>query len=326
MNKQYNVLVTGIGAVIGYGVIKSLTKNCYVVGSDIYSDAVGQHWVDKFVQAPYTSSPEYMGWLKNVISENKIDIVFPGIEQDVHFISANIEELSDLSCKFVINKQYLIDVTKDKLKTYNYLKEKFPENVILSIDKIDWDYITDNVKLPFLLKPKCSYASKGIVKINTKDEFDFYTKHEPQRFIAQPIIGDNDNEYTVATFGYGDGKCGPIIAFRRKLSQEGATAKAVTYFDESLEKLIKKMCEYIKPLGPTNFQFRKIDECYKLLEINPRISSSTSLRKAFGYNEAEMCIDYFLNNSKTVIEKTNIKKGAAQRYIEDYITYDSDNI
>ena len=35
---------------------------------------------------------------------------------------------------------------------------------------------------------------------------------------------------------------------------------------------------------------------------------------------------YFLNNSKTVIEKTNIKKGAAQRYIEDYITYDSDNI
>ena len=63
-----------------------------------------------------------------------------------------------------------------------------------------------------------------------------------------------------------------------------------------------------------------------MLEINPRISSSTSLRKAFGYNEAEMCIDYFLNNSKTVIEKTNIKKGAAQRYIEYYITYDSYNI
>lgn len=31
---------------------------------------------------------------------------------------------------------------------------------------------------------------------------------------------------------------------------------------------------------------------WKMKEINPRISSSTSIRAAFGYNEAEMCVSY----------------------------------
>ena len=328
MDRKYNILVTGVGAIIGYGIIKSLLgKGHYIVGTDIYHDAVGQHWVDKFIQAPYTNSPEYMNWLKNVIEENNIDIVFPGIEQDVHFIAANFSELSKLSCKFVINKLYLIEITKNKFETYKYLKNKFKDNLIFSLDKMDWEYITGMISLPFLLKPKCSYASKGIVKINNREEFDFYSKDNDNKYIAQPIVGDNDNEYTVAVFGFGNGDCGEIIAFKRKLSQEGATAKAVTYFDPVLNDLVKDMCKFIKPEGPTNFQFRKDNDTYKLLEINPRISSSTSLRRAFGYNEAQMSIEYFLENSIENIKNIVIKKGAAQRFIEDYVVYDDcDNI
>jgi len=326
MAKKYNILVTGVGAIIGYGIIKNLLhEGHYIVGTDIYSDAVGQHWVDKFIQAPYTSAPNYMNWLKGVIKDNKIDIVFPGIEQDVHFISANYNKLSSVPCKFVINNPYLINVTKDKFETFKYLKIDFPDNVILSLDTMNWEYIASKLSLPFLLKPKCSYASKGIVKINNKDEFDFYTRNNEDKYIAQPLTGDNDHEYTVATFGYGDGTCGKIIAFRRKLSQEGATAKAVTCFDSKLESLIKNMCSFTKPIGPTNFQFRKDKDIYKLLEINPRISSSTSLRSAFGYNEAKMCIEYYLENSREYIENIIIKPGSAQRYIEDYITYGSCN-
>lgn len=325
---MYNILVTGVGAIIGYGIIKSLLdEGHYLIGTDIYPDAVGQHWVNKFIEAPYTCAPEYIVWLKKIILENKIDIVFPGIEQDVHFIASHLEDLSKLPCKFVINKPQLVKITKNKLETYKYLKDKFPDNVILSLDKMDWEYITDKISTPFLLKPKCSYASKGIIKIKDKREFTFYTKKKKDMYIAQPIVGDNDNEYTVATFGFGNGDCGRIIAFRRKLSQEGATAKATTYFDSGLEVLVKNMCCYIKPVGPTNFQFRNNNGTYKLLEINPRISSSTSIRRLLGYNEAKMCIEYFLENSTKYINGVTIKKGSVQRYIEDYILYeDSDNI
>ena len=324
-----NVLVTGVGAIIGYGIIKSLNQNdYYIAGSDIFEDAVGQKWCNKFIQAVRTDSSNYLSWLRNVITENKIDIVFPGIEQDVHFISDNYEKLNDLPCKFVINNRNLIEITKDKYKTYLYLKDNFNDNVIESIDinssNATFDTLSQKLGCPFLLKPRCGYASKGILKITTKKEFDFYNENKAAQYIAQPIISDNEHEYTVSVFADGNGNFGPRIAFKRKLSQEGATAKAQTYFDGNLDKLLKSLCKFIKPIGPCNFQFRKDGNTYKLLEINPRISSATSLRKAFGYNEAQMCVDFYLFNKE--IKPVKIKKGCARRYIEDVIIYDSDNI
>ncbi len=322
MNKEYNVLVTGVGAIIGYGILKSLPDNCYVVGADIYPDAVGQHWSDKFIQAPYTNHPSYTNWLRNVIEDNKIDIVFPGIEQDVHFLAANKDKFKDLPCKFVLNKVELIEITKNKFDTYNYLKDAFPDNVILSLDKTDYKHIVSLCSLPFILKPKKSYASKGIVKIENQKDFDYWI--DKNDYIAQPIVGDDDSEYTVSVFADGKGDFGPMIALKRKLSKEGSTAKAETYFDDKLVDLLKKMCAFLKPIGPTNFQFRKDNETYKLLEINPRISSATSIRKAFCYNESEMCIDFFLENKH--IDFIKIKTGKAQRFIDDCITYNSFNI
>jgi carbamoyl-phosphate synthase large subunit len=57
-----------------------------------------------------------------------------------------------------------------------------------------------------------------------------------------------------------------------------------------------------------------------LLEINPRISSSTSIRTKFGYNEALMSVDYFLNG--IIPTQPKIQKGKAIRYTEDLIIYE----
>ena len=102
-----------------------------------------------------------------------------------------------------------------------------------------------------------------------------------------------------------------------KLSQEGATAKAEVIESAEMETLIYQMAEILKPVGPTNFQFRYHDGEYLLLETNPRISSSTSLRAAFGYNEAEMCIEFFVEHNRP--KDADIKKGTAVRYIADCV-------
>jgi carbamoyl-phosphate synthase large subunit len=80
------------------------------------------------------------------------------------------------------------------------------------------------------------------------------------------------------------------------------------------------MAEVFKPIGPTNFQFRTDGEVLKLLEINPRISSATSIRASLGYNESVMSINYFLNNQiPTKMDKSKIINKRAIRYLEDYI-------
>jgi carbamoyl-phosphate synthase large subunit len=59
-----------------------------------------------------------------------------------------------------------------------------------------------------------------------------------------------------------------------------------------------------------------------LLEINPRISSSTSLRAAFGYNEAEFCVRHYLEQA--LITQPEIRFGYAVRYIADLVTFEND--
>ncbi len=321
MRGKLRILVTGVGAIIGYGIVQSLRRSrysCEIIGMDIYPDAVGQAWCDEFVQAVPAADPEYPRFLRELICSRGIDLVFFGTEQEIRRVSEAEEALGEQYQKLVLNRKELIALSDDKWSTACMLREHgFPE--IPSRIEGDYPSIAEALGVPFLLKPRCSYAGKGMRVIHDPEEFAFWRSRTPQeQFMVQKIIGDDQHEYTAATFGFGDGTCleTPIV-FSRKLSQEGATAKAKSVQIPESEAEIRRMVRILKPNGPTNFQFRKHGDQYCLLEVNPRISSSTSIRTAFGYNEAEMSICWYLLRTRP--EQPVIRAGEARRYIADWV-------
>lgn len=317
--KKYNVLITGVGAIIGYGLINSLRMSKYdvhVVGMDIYSDAYGQYICDEFIQAIPASAKDYPMFVKKIIKEKNIDLVMFGTEQEIHRLIREKEVMGEDYEKLVINNKTIVDLSNDKWLTHEFLINNGFEAIPSYIEG-EYDELVKKIGIPFLLKPRRSYASKGIEKIHNKEEFDFFKRRVGDQFMVQTLVGDVEHEYTVATFGFADGTCVKPIIMKRKLSQEGATAKATVIECEEMENLVYRMVNLLKPIGPTNFQFRYHDGKYLLLETNPRISSSTSLRAAFGYNEAEMCIDFFVNHERP--KNSVIKKGTAVRYIADCV-------
>lgn len=320
-DEMIRVLVTGVGAIIGYGVIKSLRKldePVYIVGMDIYDDAVGQHWCDKFIQAKYAVDPQYMEFLKKVIHENEIDLVFFGTEQEIYRVNNAREELGGEIDKFVINKPNVLELSKDKWLTREFLiGQGLSDLTIPSVIEGTYEEIAQKFGERFMLKPRSSYASKGIEIVSNKEEFDFYKKRMGSNFMAQKLVGDAEHEYTVSIFGKGDGTYFGRIALRRVLSQEGATAKAEVVEYEKLFEEVDLLCQAFKPFGPTNLQFRLEEGKYLLLEINPRISSSTSIRMAFGFNEAQMCLEYYLKGNIIVPE---VRKGKAVRFIDEVVS------
>ena len=138
--------------------------------------------------------------------------------------------------------------------------------------------------------------------------------------MAQPIVGRDDEEFTVSAFGDGRGGYSASMALRRRLSREGFTDKAEVVNQADFLDAIQDLCRAFSPIGPTNFQFRKTDAGLRLLEINPRISSSTSIRAAFGYNEALMATEMAVE--KRLPAQPDIKGGRAVRYTEDFIFHD----
>lgn len=317
---KYTVLVTGSGAVIGYGIIRSLRRSGYavrIVAIDIYDHAFGKSISDVFYKGVLAYSEEFVDFINDIIIREKVDLIIPGIEQDLYALHKHKDQIL---CPIVMNNDLCIELSKSKLDTYNYLKENSAVNLIPTLYNADYNNCVEKLGYPFLLKPISSYASKGIEKISSEIEFDFFRKRIDNKCIFQKITGSVDDEFTVSVFGDGKGGYFDSIILKRYLSQEGATSRAEILESNQIMAYIGEIATVLKPIGPTNIQIRMENNLPYLLEINPRISSACSIRTAFNYNEPEMCVKFYLEKEPLV--KSLKKKGTVIRYIEDYIRYE----
>lgn len=319
--KKYTVLVSGASGIVGYGILRSLKcLNCTLIGTTIYDDSPADCFADVVEKAPITKDKNYLPWLIDMINKYHVNMVIPAIEDDMSVWSQNRTEIERTGTKILINNCELIEYCLDKWDFYNKLKKEGFEYCIRTSIKAD----INQFDLPFVLKPRCGYSSKGFVKIEDQGTFDKYKNGIGKELIMQEYIDGDDEEYTISAFFDQNSNRKAYIAMRRKLSKLGFTEIAQVVFLQDILEIIDELANIFKPIGPTNFQFRKQNGRWKLLEINPRISSSTSIRTAFGYNESKMSVEYFLEGKE--INQPLIRAGKAIRYTEDYILYDSNNI
>ena len=317
------ILVSGASGIVGYGVLRSLRqsgKSCFLVGTSIYDDSVAPAFCDVFERAPLTSAPEYLSWLLTILKRHRIDLLIPGIEIDMHHWVEHIPEILATGSLPLINTPELIALCKDKWMFYQRLAAGNVDCVIESSLEHDFSGLVAQFNLPFLLKPRQGFGSKGIVRVTSEEVFQKHQHEIGSVLMAQPIVGNDDEEFTTSVFCDGNGGYFAGLALRRKLSHDGFTDKAEVVEMAEFIPTLDELCQLFHPLGPTNFQFRRCADGLKLLEINPRISSSTSIRTAFGYNEISMALDYFLDHRKPV--QPPLRFGRAIRYIDEKIFYE----
>ncbi len=329
MEKQrYNIVATGIGALIGQGIIKGLRQvdGLVVYGVDRVISPHAKSLVDVAFQKPDCdeAAPGYLEFWTKLIVDHKIDLILPGISHDMYFFDANRDVFANYDVKIVLNDQNLIKNARDKYIFHDVYKQSGLPNIPTARPD-SWKQTVDILgAAPLLLKPRVGEGSTGIARLLDEVDFKYWTQKSTDNWIIQKMIGNDTEEYTVGVFGLGDGTAPAPIIFRRKLSRSGYTQDAEVVTSDLLSDFTKKIVTYFKPIGPTNLQFRLEDNIPYLLEINPRFSSSCSLRNAFGFNEAAMCVEYYLNNKSP--SDATIKFGRAQRYNEDYVSYASDII
>jgi carbamoyl-phosphate synthase large subunit len=326
---EITVLVTGVGAIIGQGIIKSLRNSKYsarIVGLDRSDRSPGPFFCDIFHHKPSfdEDTPEYLEFWCNILKKEHVDIIMPGLEVDVFFVDTHRQLFQALDVEIAINSSELINLTADKWEFAEQLLNAGLPCIPSSIPNSWEQAVSELGKPPLLLKPRNGNGSRGIARLNDERDFKYWSAKSGSNWMLQRIVGDDNNEFTVGVFGFGDGKSTLPIILKRRLSAAGNTLEAQVTNDPVIENAIHKLTSHFKPRGPTNYQFRKEGNVAYLLEINPRFSSSNSLRTAFGFNEADMSIDYFMFGK--IPKVPLIREGIAWRYSEDYVHYASHTI
>ena len=315
------VLVSGASGIVGYGVLRSLRSSglrLFLVG--LPSTTTPSPRILRCVRAaPATDDVGYLEWLLATTRRHRIDLLVPAIEVDTYKWAEYVQEICAGAIP-LLNTSALLDLCKDKWRFYQELKKLRLRCAIDSSLEQNFDTLVSSFGLPFLLKPRRGFGSKGIVRVTDMEIYRKHVQDQGRKLMAQPIVGSDAEEFTTSAFCDGEGAYCTSMTLRRKLSRDGFTEKAEVVDTADFAATIAELCQAFRPLGPTNFQFRVCSDGPKLLEINPRISSSTSIRAAFGYNESAMAVEYFLHNRMPV--QPNIKRGRAVRYTDEFIFYE----
>ncbi|AOZ10215.1 ATP-grasp domain-containing protein [Cupriavidus malaysiensis] len=322
------VVVTGVGAIIGQGVVRSLRASglpLRVVGVDRNPDSVGRSLCDAFHAKPRCdeSDPAYRRFWRELASAEQVGLVLPALELDVLYLDSQRELFAGLGVPLALNRSELIALSADKWHCGQAVASLGLPAIPTRQDG-DWEMLLSALgPAPLLMKPRDGNGSRGVVRLHDAADHAYWRGRHGGNNLVQRIVGSDDEEYTVGVFGFGDGEALPPIVMRRRLAQAGNTAFAETAHEPAVVAATGTLVRHLRPLGPTNFQFRvEAGQAY-LLEINPRFSSSASLRTAFGYNEAVMAVDFYAHARRPATPV--LRAGRAWRYAEDFVEYAGDS-
>ncbi len=320
------ILVSGASGIVGYGTLKSLrmADDSYkLIGTSVYDDSVAPAFCDVFELAPYTTDPAYIDWLCEVITKHKVDMIIPGINDDMLKWNKCRKQLQAAGTKPLLNNPELIDLCADKWLFHQKLHRHGSKYLIES--RLDGTFaeLESAYGLPFLLKPRRGFASKGIVIVQSEEVFNGLKADIGEVLMAQPIVGDKETEYTISAFFDADSKLRCLMGLRRKLAKEGFTEKAVVDMPPHAQEALEELSALLKPVGPTNFQFRLHNGELKLLEIDACISRP----HLYGPALAKLKVVWqSIIASAVPCPSNRDKTWLCWRYTEDHIFYDSDSI
>ena len=302
---MHKVLVTGIGGMVGQGVLRNLKnsgKSLHIIGVNILEVSAGNHLCDRVVKVPYAYDPNYIERMLEICKNEKVELIIPTTDYEGFILSKNA---SKFPCEIAVSGESAVDIFLDKYKTY----VEFHKNDI----PFAASYLPSNYQGEFtknIVKPRDGRGSRDI-HLNPKNPRSF-----DDSFVIQDLL--EGDEITTSFYVDRNRKNIGSITFKRSLSQ-GATsvAEVVFEYDQELEKIIEKMIKAFDIKGSCNIQSKVTDKGIIPFEINCRISGTNSIRSQFGFDDVVFTLNDFL--LKEEIKDVKVLPGSAIRCTVDVI-------
>ncbi len=270
-------------------------------------DRHGEYIFKNYISnVPLISDPAFFEEFNKIITDNKIDIVFPTHDTVAEFFAKNHEKIH---AKLICADNSTSEICRDKKKTF----ELFKDEEFCPIIYKDFD------KLPVFIKPRRGQGSVGAFLIKNNSDIPQNINTE-EYVICEYLPGE---EYTVDCLTDKNGNLAAILPRSRNRLLAGI---CVSGQNETLTDEIKLIAQTInnklKFCGLWFFQIKKdVNNKFKLLEISTRCAGTMCLSRAIGVNLPLLSIYTIMGyDIKVFINPYNIKmdRTLISRYKIDY--------
>jgi carbamoyl-phosphate synthase large subunit len=299
------ILVTGIGGVVGQGILRNLRAmqlGAPIVGTNTVRVSGGNHLCDEVVQVPFAHEPEYLPAVRALVERHDVKLVVPSTDYESLYLSKHATTVPAM------------------LAT-----SPFPV-VAFCIDKYENFIAFERAGLPFaasclpssyagqfprtVVKPREGRGSRSI-HVDPPAPTEFADDFVVQEYLDGP-------ELTTTFYVRQSGELHGIITFERELEQ-GNTARCevVDRYDGEMGELVRRMVEHFPFRGSCNLQSRVTSRGIVPFEINCRISGTNSVRAQFGFNDVAYTVQELYQGRRP--EAPAVTKGCAVRIMMDVI-------
>ncbi len=287
-------LVTGAGAVLGQGIIKSLRQSslgCEIITADPNPLSAGLYWADRAHRIPLANDPAFGDSITTLIDRERPDVVLVGTDVELFWFAHNRPALeAAYKTHVIVSDPRVIAIADDKFETCRFFAETglHPPHSALGEDSEAVARLVAEVGFPLVVKPRVGARSAGVSIVEDSTMLE-HALEGRAGLIVQECVGDAESEYTASVLVF-DGEPEASIVMRRDL-RDGNTYRAYVEDYPALNDAVRRFRAALQPHGPANFQFRVgADGVPRVFEINARFSGTTPMRAMVGFNEVEMCI------------------------------------
>ncbi|WP_254863539.1 ATP-grasp domain-containing protein [Halovivax gelatinilyticus] len=294
------VLVTGVGGVGGVSSARWLLTETEhePVGVDMNPRARGFFELDRWEVVPRADAPEWPAAMASVVTHHDVDAIVPLVDEELARIEALREAVSD-EVAIVAPRPGAVEKTLDKRRFARWIEAtdlSAPESVCPD-DEADLDAI--DLSVPIVVKPRLGHGSTGVERVDSiaalRAYFDRYP-YEPGDVVCQESV--DGAEFTTSVVSTTAGECLAVVP-KAVVEKEGNTDWGVTRAKQTVERTCREVHETLDPRGPVNVQQIVDHESgeAKIVEINPRFSSTACLTARAGVDEFDLLIRDALGES-----------------------------
>lgn len=360
MSNPFHILILSVGSLLGQNLLDALDgrrSRVLVTGLDCSGENPRVFRCNKAYKAPLTESPEFSHFLRDVIEQEQPDLILPGRDQDVL-------ALAELGCAVPVIRSLIpggaveaVKIMNDKGLSCRFAKAyglPFADSFVLDEGTADQARAWARTRgFPLLAKPRMGFGSLGIRVICDEIQLGALLGSKPEGFLLQKMLDVSDewrrslarfrgeldsgipfffhlpdgNQFAGQTIIGPGGSVGRIFT-SRSLMVLGRCERTERWDDPDFIAVTRAFAEAVSDAGwrgVFNLQCRRTSDGYVGIEMNGRMTGSTSARGWLGYDEMRQLILEFRNFDIGPDNRYRQEtKGTVYRSLTDYFVAEAD--